>query len=61
MHNLVTLSACETALAKVQGGDDLVGLSRGFIYSGTPSLLASLWEVDDKSVHPDGEFLQELA
>ncbi len=47
--NLVTLSACETALAKVQGGDDLVGLSRGFIYAGTPSLLASLWEVDDKS------------
>jgi CHAT domain-containing protein/Tfp pilus assembly protein PilF len=47
--NLVTLSACETALSKIQGGDDLVGLSRGFIYAGTPSLLASLWEVDDKS------------
>lgn len=47
--NLVTLSACETALAKVQGGDDLVGLSRGFIYAGTPSLLATLWEVDDQS------------
>jgi CHAT domain-containing protein len=43
------LSACETALAKVQGGDDLVGLSRGFIYAGTPSLLATLWEVDDQS------------
>ncbi|MCX5814314.1 MAG: CHAT domain-containing protein, partial [Proteobacteria bacterium] len=47
--NLVTLSACETALAKVTGGDDLVGLSRGFIYAGTPSLLATLWEVDDQS------------
>jgi CHAT domain-containing protein/Tfp pilus assembly protein PilF len=45
--NLVTLSACETALAKIQGGDDLVGLSRGFIYAGTPSLLATLWKVDD--------------
>jgi CHAT domain-containing protein len=47
--NLVTLSACDTALAKIQGGDDLVGLSRGFIYAGTPSLLATLWEVDDQS------------
>jgi len=45
--NLVTLSACETALAKIMGGDDLVGLSRGFIYAGTPSLLAILWKVDD--------------
>jgi CHAT domain-containing protein/tetratricopeptide (TPR) repeat protein len=47
--NLVTLSACETALSKVQGGDDLVGLSRGFIYAGTPSILATLWKVDDAS------------
>ena len=47
--NLVTLSACETALSKIQGGDDLVGLSRGFIYAGTPSILATLWKVDDSS------------
>jgi CHAT domain-containing protein len=47
--NLVTLSACDTALSKIQGGDDLVGLSRGFIYAGTPSLLATLWKVDDRS------------
>lgn len=47
--NLVTLSACETALSKIEGGDDLVGLSRGFIYAGTPSILATLWKVDDAS------------
>ena len=47
--SLVTLSACETALSKIQGGDDLVGLSRGFIYAGTPSILATLWKVDDGS------------
>jgi len=47
--NLVTLSACETALSKIQGGDDLVGLSRSFIYAGSPSLLATLWKVDDQS------------
>jgi len=47
--NLVSLSACETGLSKVFGGDDMVGLSRGFIYAGTPSLMATLWQVDDRS------------
>jgi len=47
--NLVTLSACETALSKIYGGDDLVGLSRGFIYAGTPSILATFWKMDDSS------------
>ena len=49
---LVTLSACQTAqLAGEAGtvslGDDLVGLSRSFMYAGTPSVVASLWVVDD--------------
>ena len=47
--NLVTLSACETALSKVRGGEDWASMSRGLIYAGTPSVLASLWSVDDKS------------
>lgn len=29
----------------------MVGLSRGFIYAGTPSLLATLWSVDDQSTY----------
>lgn len=45
--NLVALSACETGLSQVTSGDDLIGLSRGFFYAGTPSLLATLWRVDD--------------
>ncbi len=44
---LVMLSACETGLARVTGGDEVVGLARGFIFAGTPSLIASLWTVDD--------------
>ena len=47
--NLVTLSACQTALAKIESGDDMIGLSRGFIYAGTPALLASLWDVEDNA------------
>lgn len=54
--NLVTLSACETALSKIQGGDDLIGLSRGFFYAGAPSLLATLWKVDDASTAKLMEF-----
>ncbi|MCX8043530.1 MAG: CHAT domain-containing protein, partial [Desulfobacterota bacterium] len=47
--SLVTLSACETALCKVQGGEDWAGMSRGFIFAGTPAILATLWSVEDKS------------
>jgi CHAT domain-containing protein len=52
--NLVTLSACETGLARgTKGdfpqGDDLVGLSRAFIYAGAPSVVATLWKVSDES------------
>ncbi len=47
--NLVVLSGCETALGKLSTGDELVGLTRAFIYAGTPSVVASLWNVDDGS------------
>ncbi|MGD2185259.1 MAG: CHAT domain-containing protein [Desulfobacterales bacterium] len=49
--NLVILSACDTAISKIYNGDDLVGLSRAFIYAGTPTLLATLWSVDDRSTY----------
>jgi CHAT domain-containing protein len=46
---LVTLSACETGRSVVTGGDELVGLSRGFLYAGAATLVQSLWRVDDGS------------
>lgn len=45
--DLVTLSACETALSKVARGDDLLGFTRGLLYAGARSIVASLWKVDD--------------
>ena len=45
--DLVTLSACDTALGKEMGGEGLVGLTRAFQYAGARSVLASLWGVAD--------------
>jgi CHAT domain-containing protein len=47
--DLVTLSACETALGKVANGDDVVGFTRGFLYAGVSSIVSSLWQVDDQA------------
>lgn len=47
--SLVTLNACESGLGRIAGGDDFIGLVRGFLYAGAASLLVSLWMVDDES------------
>ena len=46
---LTVLSACETGMSTIWEGDELLGLARGFLYAGTPSLLVSLWTVNDRS------------
>lgn len=47
--DMVTLSACRTQLGSRSDGDDIVGLSRAFIYAGAPTVVASLWSVDDEA------------
>ena len=45
--DLVTLSACQTALGPQGGGEGLLGFSQVLLGKGARSLLLSLWKVDD--------------
>jgi CHAT domain-containing protein len=46
---LVVLSACRTGLGKHVRGEGLLGLTRGFMYAGTPRVVVSLWSLEDSS------------
>jgi len=43
---LVTLSACETGLTESSTSDEYIGLPFGFLLAGSPSMVSTLWEVD---------------
>jgi len=45
---LVVLSGCETAFGALVSGEGLTGLSSAFIQAGVPTVLGTLWKVDDR-------------
>ena len=47
--DLVVLSACQTGLGKDIRGEGLIGLTRGFMYAGATSVVASVWKVEDEA------------
>jgi len=46
--DLVVLSACNTGTGKLVNGEGIMSLSRGFMYANCPSVLTSLWQVNDR-------------
>jgi tetratricopeptide (TPR) repeat protein len=46
---LVTLSACRSGLSRVLRGDEPLGLVRALLGAGARAVLATLWEVEDRS------------
>ncbi|MGH7551227.1 MAG: CHAT domain-containing protein [Gemmatimonadota bacterium] len=46
--DLVVLSGCSTGLGKLTG-DGVLGLSRAFLYAGTPAVIVSQWDVSDRA------------
>ena len=47
--DLVTLSACETGIGELKKGEGALSLSRAFFYSGSKSIVHTLWNVVDQS------------
>jgi CHAT domain-containing protein/Tfp pilus assembly protein PilF len=46
--DLIVLSACQTQHGEVSAGDEIISLNRAFLY-GSPTVISSLWSVDDQA------------
>lgn len=47
--DLVTLSACQTGIGKLQKGEGMLSLARAFNYAGATAIVTTLWKIDDQS------------
>ncbi|WP_343911473.1 CHAT domain-containing tetratricopeptide repeat protein [Aquimarina litoralis] len=47
--DLVALSACQTGLGKLEKGEGMLSLARGFSYAGAKSLVNTLWKINDQT------------
>ena len=46
---MVVLSSCNTGTGVLSTGEGILSLARGFLYSGSQSVVMSMWEIEDKS------------
>jgi CHAT domain-containing protein len=44
--DLAVLSACETGLGRISGGEGVMSLARGFAFAGCQSVITTLWKVN---------------
>jgi CHAT domain-containing protein/tetratricopeptide (TPR) repeat protein len=47
--DMAVLSACESGVGKNQPGEGLMSIARGFAYAGCPTIVMSLWKVEDRT------------
>ena len=47
--DLAVLSACETGLGRIAGGEGVMSLARGFAHAGCQSIITTLWQVNHGS------------
>jgi len=47
--DMVVLSSCNTGTGILANGEGILSLARGFLYSGSRSVVMSMWEIEDKS------------
>jgi CHAT domain-containing protein len=58
---LVVLSACRTGMSQLAAGDELIGLTRAFMYAGARTIVGTLWDISDESTaHLMREFYARL-
>lgn len=59
---LVVLSACDTAVGRLQGQEGVANLAKAFLFAGAKTVVATLWSVDDEfSVTLMRRFYRNLA
>lgn len=46
---LTVLSACNTGKGQLSGGEGVMSLARAFLYAGCPSVIMTLWDIEDRS------------
>ena len=44
---MAVLSSCNSGSGKMQKGEGLISIARAFLYAGCPSLVITLWSVND--------------
>jgi CHAT domain-containing protein len=47
--SLVVLAACDTAAGEVRPGEGTISVARGFLAAGVPTVVATLWPIDDEA------------